>query len=68
MWNILAGDWVPELTPEKCYRRIKKKITSGDIIVLHESDKSWERMSYVLPLLLEDFSRLGYTFHAIPEK
>jgi peptidoglycan/xylan/chitin deacetylase (PgdA/CDA1 family) len=68
MWNILAGDWVPELTPEKCYRRIKKKINAGDIIVLHESDKSWERMSYVLPRLLEDFSRLGYTFHAIPEK
>jgi len=67
MWNILAGDWVPDLKPEKCYQRIKKKITTGDIIVLHESDKSWERMSYVLPRLLEDFSRLGFSFHAITE-
>lgn len=65
MWNILAGDWVPELSPEKCYRRIKRKISDGDIIVLHESDKSWERMSYVLPRLLEEFSQKGYSFEII---
>lgn len=62
MWNILAGDWVTELSPEKCYRRIKRRITAGDIIVLHESDKAWERMSYCLPRLLEDFSTSGYSF------
>lgn len=65
MWNILAGDWVPDLLPEKCYQRIKKKIQPGDIIVLHESDKSWERMSYCLPRLLEDFSKQGYRFEVI---
>ena len=62
MWNILAGDWVPELTPEKCYQRIKEKISDGDIIVLHESDKAWDRMSYCLPRLLKEFSNLGYSF------
>lgn len=65
MWNILAGDWVPDLSPEKCYSRIKKKIQSGDIIVLHESDKSWERMSYCLPRLLEDYTKQGYSFEII---
>lgn len=65
MWNILAGDWVPELQPAKCYRRIKDRINAGDIIVLHESDKAWERMSYCLPQLLEDFSASGYTFMPI---
>lgn len=65
MWNILAGDWVPELSPEKCYQRIRRKIKDGDIIVLHESDKSWERMSYVLPRLLEEYTRQGYSFKAI---
>lgn len=62
MWNILAGDWVPDLSPEKCYQRIKSRISGGDIIVLHESDKSWERMSYCLPRLLDDFSASGYSF------
>jgi peptidoglycan/xylan/chitin deacetylase (PgdA/CDA1 family) len=62
MWNILAGDWVPGLSPEKCFRRMKNKISGGDIIVLHESEKAWERMSYCLPRLLEDFSTAGYSF------
>ncbi len=69
MWNILAGDWITELTPSKCYERIRKKIKDGDIIVLHESDKAWDRLSYVLPRLLSDFSSLGFRFKTIsPEK
>ena len=65
MWNILAGDWVTELSPENCYKRINRSIRDGDIIVLHESDKAWDRMSYCLPRLLEDFSGKGYTFSVI---
>jgi hypothetical protein len=56
MWNILAGDWVLSLDPAICFERIKRKISEGDIIVLHESDKSWDRMSYSLPKLLEYFT------------
>ena len=65
MWNILAGDWVEHLHPEKCYRRIEGKISNGDIIVFHDSEKAWDRMSYCLPLLLEKFTREGYRFEKI---
>lgn len=65
MWNILAGDWVTTLTPDKCYDRVKEKISEGDIIVLHESNKSWERMSYCLPQLLKEFSSKGFVFAPI---
>ena len=65
MWNILAGDWVTTLTPDKCYDRVKEKISEGDIIVLHESNKSWERMSYCLPRLLKEFSSKGFVFAPI---
>ncbi|HWR33430.1 MAG TPA: polysaccharide deacetylase family protein [Chitinophagaceae bacterium] len=65
MWNILAGDWDASVSPEKCYARIKNKITAGDIIVLHDSDKAWDRMSHILPRLLEDFSKSGFHFGKI---
>jgi peptidoglycan/xylan/chitin deacetylase (PgdA/CDA1 family) len=65
MWNILAGDWIQELSPEKCYSRISRKIQPGDIIVFHDSEKAWERMSYCLPLLLQHYSDRGYRFEAI---
>lgn len=65
MWNILAGDWVEDLRPEKCLERISRKISDGDIIVFHDSEKAWERMSYCLPRLLEHYSALGYRFEPI---
>lgn len=65
MWNILAGDWVTTLSPDKCYTRMREKISEGDIIVLHESNKSWERMSYCLPRLLKEFTAKGYVFAPI---
>jgi peptidoglycan-N-acetylglucosamine deacetylase len=65
MWNILAGDWDPDLQPLKCYSRIKNRISTGDIIVFHDSEKAWDRMSYAVPLLLKDFSERGYKFEVI---
>lgn len=65
MWNILAGDWVQELSPEKCFKNISAKIKEGDIIVFHDSEKAWERMSYAVPLLLDFYSKKGYEFKKI---
>ena len=65
MWNILAGDWVTTLSPDKCYTRMREKISEGDIIVLHESNKSWERMSYCLPRILKEFTAKGFVFAPI---
>lgn len=65
MWNILAGDWDIHLDPSICFERVKKKTSEGDIIVFHDSEKAWERMSYSLPKLLEYFSSKGYVFDKI---
>lgn len=67
MWNILAGDWDAAVSPEKCYSRVQKRITDGDIIVFHDSEKAWDRMSHCLPRLLHDFSQQGYRFEAIKQ-
>lgn len=66
MWNILAGDWVETISPEKCFDRIRNKISNGDIIVLHDSEKAFPRMQYVLPQILQHFSEKGFLFKALP--
>lgn len=65
MWNILAGDWDANLSPEKCFRRMQSKIKNGDIIVFHDSEKAFDRMRIALPQLLHYFSEKGYSFEAI---
>jgi peptidoglycan/xylan/chitin deacetylase (PgdA/CDA1 family) len=67
MWNILAGDWDPTVDPSLCFERIKKKISDGDIIVLHESEKAWDRMSYCLTGLLEFYALKGFSFAKIDQ-
>lgn len=66
MWNILAGDWEQQLSPEKCLKQVLKKTSDNDIIVLHDSDKAWPRVQYVLPELLKYYTEKGYKFEVIP--
>ncbi len=65
MWSVLAGDWDASISPERCYGRIIRKLKPGDILVLHDSEKAWDRMSFILPALLEEFTKKGYEFEKI---
>lgn len=68
MWTVLSGDFDTGLTPEACLSYVLYHTKPGSIIVFHDSEKAWERMSYVLPKMLAHFSKEGYGFCAIPEK
>lgn len=68
MWNILAGDWVTELEPEKCFKRIMGKISNSDIIIFHDTDKACARLEYSLPKILSHFTGIGYRFEKINAK
>lgn len=65
MWNILAGDWVPDLRPEECWEKIRSKISPGDIVLFHDSEKAFPRLAYTLPRVLKYFSEKGYVFKAV---
>jgi peptidoglycan-N-acetylglucosamine deacetylase len=67
MWNILAGDWETSLDPVVCFERVKRKVSGGDIIVFHDSEKAWNRMSYTLPKLLDHFNQLGFQCNKIAQ-
>jgi peptidoglycan/xylan/chitin deacetylase (PgdA/CDA1 family) len=66
MWDVLSGDFDLNLNGEDCARNVIKNTVPGSIIVFHDSQKAWDRMSVALPLVLEYFSTLGYRFEAIP--
>ena len=41
---------------------------SQPIIVFHENEKAKKNLQYALPKILEYYSKLGYTFEAIPKR
>lgn len=65
MWDVLSGDFDPELTPQACLQNVLFKSRSGSIIVFHDSEKAWERMQYALPRVLDHFSRRGMRMEAL---
>jgi peptidoglycan-N-acetylglucosamine deacetylase len=53
MWSLLSGDFDINLSPERCLENVVFHLKPGDIVVFHDSEKAWDRMSYVLPRVLE---------------
>lgn len=53
MWSLLSGDFDIDLDPKRCLENIVFHLKPGDIVVFHDSQKAWDRMSYTLPRVLE---------------
>jgi len=53
MWTLLSGDFDIDLDPKRCLENVVFHLKPGDIVVFHDSQKAWDRMSYVLPRVLE---------------
>jgi peptidoglycan/xylan/chitin deacetylase (PgdA/CDA1 family) len=65
MWSVLSADFDTGLTKEKCLNNVLKNTTHGDIIVFHDSEKSFEKLQFVLPRVLEHFKNQGFEFCVI---
>ncbi|MDB2385652.1 polysaccharide deacetylase family protein [Polaribacter sp.] len=65
MWSVLSGDFDTKLSKEKCLQNVLQNTENGSIIVFHDSKKASEKVKYVLPKILKNFSEKGYVFKAI---
>ncbi|MBL4657701.1 MAG: polysaccharide deacetylase family protein [Flavobacteriales bacterium] len=66
MWDVLSGDFDRKISNEKCLSNVLDNARGGSVIVFHDSEKALKKLYYTLPKVLEHFSKLGYTFRAIP--
>lgn len=66
MWDVLTGDFDQKLSPARCLEQSLPKIRPGSIIVMHDSEKAWDRLTFVLPRLLEDMHTKKWKLSALP--
>ena len=64
-WDVLSADFDQRITKEKCLENVLKNTKNGSIIVFHDSIKASEKLQYVLPKVLDFFSKKGYEFKKI---
>ncbi len=65
MWDVLSGDFDPGLSKEDCLQNVLKNSRPGSVIVFHDSEKAFEKMSFALPHVLEFFKERKYVLKQI---
>jgi peptidoglycan-N-acetylglucosamine deacetylase len=68
MWDVLSGDFDPDLSPEQCLLNVTENAKRGSIVVMHDSIKASAKLQYILPRILEHFAGRGYRFESIEPK
>jgi peptidoglycan/xylan/chitin deacetylase (PgdA/CDA1 family) len=65
MWSVLSGDFDLTLTADQCFKNVIKGVTSGSVVVFHDSEKSFPVLKSVLPRVFEDLKSKQYQFQSI---
>jgi hypothetical protein len=65
MMDVLVGDFDPGLSKEACLSNVIDHARKGSIICLHDSEKAFPRLEYVLPKVLAYYHEKGFRFEAI---
>ncbi len=65
IWDILSADFDNTITKEKCLENATQKVTSGSIIVFHDSEKAFKNLEYALPKTIQILKEKGFIFDVI---
>ncbi len=65
MWDVLSGDFDPQVSPQQCLDNVAQNAVAGSIVVFHDSLKAADKLYYALPYVLDHFAGQGYRFEGI---
>ena len=65
MWDVLSKDYDTSISAEKCYENVIQNVSSGSIIVFHDSNKGKENMFNSLEKTIETLKSKGFNFEKI---
>jgi peptidoglycan/xylan/chitin deacetylase (PgdA/CDA1 family) len=68
MWDILSGDFDPNVSPDACFQNVIDSFAPGSIIVFHDSIKASKTLLESLPRILRTLSSEGYRFEALQQE
>jgi peptidoglycan/xylan/chitin deacetylase (PgdA/CDA1 family) len=65
MWDVLSADFDKKIALNKCSENVIRYARPGSIVVFHDSQKAFDKMTFALPKVLQHFSEEGYIFESI---
>jgi len=65
MWDVLSKDYDASISAEKCYENVIQNVSSGSIIVFHDSNKAKDNVLNSLEKTIETLKSKGFKFEKI---
>jgi peptidoglycan/xylan/chitin deacetylase (PgdA/CDA1 family) len=65
MWDVLSADFENSITNEESLQIVIFRSSPGSIIVFHDSEKAFQKLTYVLPKVLHHFASKGFKFYSL---
>ncbi len=65
MWDVLSKDYDASIPAEMCYENVIKNVSSGSIIVFHDSNKAKDNLLNSLEKTIETLKSKGFNFEKI---
>lgn len=62
MWDVLSADYDTSISPEKCLENVLQNVSSGSIVVFHDSVKAFPNLEYTLPKAMKYWKEKGFVF------
>lgn len=62
MWDILSKDYDIDINDELVIKNATSGLSEGSIIVMHDNDKTADRMGYILPAIISRLKEDNWTF------
>jgi peptidoglycan-N-acetylglucosamine deacetylase len=68
LWDVMSYDFDYNTSPQQCVRNVIRHARPGSVVVFHDSIKASENVLYALPVILELFSKKGFSFKPIQSR
>ncbi len=68
MWDILSGDFDPEMSVEQSIQIVSNQCVPGSIVVFHDSMKASPILLQSLPIILQQLQEKGFAFSSISQQ
>ena len=65
MWDVLSADYDSTISAGKCLENVLQNVTSGSIIVFHDSVKAFPHLEYTLPKAMKYWAEKEFVFEKI---
>lgn len=67
MWDVVSGDFNENFSVNQSIQLLLKNTRPGSILVFHDSHKAFPKLKEILPLVMTQLQKQGYSFEVLPD-